>query len=232
MSTSTPPRVLVVDDDLRIRTAVARALRLKGFDVTVAADGREALSLVATNPPDVVVLDVLMPGVDGIEVCRRLRSDGDPVPVLMLTARDGITDRVVGLESGADDYLVKPFALDELVARLRALVRRVSSADTRARLRFADLQLDRNTYEVGRGDRRLQLTRTEFALLEVLLANPRRVLTRDVLLNRVWGLDNDVAENTLPMFMSSLRRKMEERGEPRLVHTVRGVGYVLREDPV
>jgi two-component system, OmpR family, response regulator MprA len=232
LSTSPPPRVLVVDDDLRIRTAIERALRLKGFDVTVAADGREALSFVATNPPDVVVLDVLMPGIDGIQVCQRLRSDGDPVPVLMLTARDGITDRVVGLESGADDYLVKPFALDELVARLRALVRRVSSVDTRARLRFADLRLDRNTYEVARGDRRLQLTRTEFALLDVLLANPQRVLTREVLLNRVWGLDNDVAENTLPMFMSSLRRKMEEGGEARLVHTVRGVGYVLRQDPV
>ena len=232
MSTSPPPRVLVVDDDLRIRTAIERALRLKGFDVTVAADGREALSFVATNPPDVVVLDVLMPGISGIEVCQRLRSDGDPVPVLMLTARDGITDRVVGLDSGADDYMVKPFALDELVARIRALVRRVSSVDTRARLRFADLQLDRNTYEVGRGDRRLQLTRTEFALLDVLLANPRRVLTRDVLLNRVWGSDNDVAENTLPMFMSSLRKKMEEGGEPRLVHTIRGVGYVLREDPL
>lgn len=205
---------------------------MKGFDVSVAVDGREALSFIATNPPDAVVLDVLMPGMDGIEVCRRLRADGDPVPVMMLTARDGVTDRVLGLDSGADDYLVKPFALDELVARLRALVRRVRSVDTRARLRFADLQLDRNTYEVSRADRRLQLTRTEFALLEVLLSNARRVLTREVLLNRVWGLESDIAENTLPMFMSSLRRKMEERGEPRLVHTVRGVGYVLREDPL
>jgi two-component system response regulator MprA len=229
-SDSGKPRVLVVDDDPRILEALRRALTLKGFAVSTAEGGEPALSLLGLGAPDVLVLDVAMPDVDGIEVCRRLREAGDRTPVLMLTARDAVADRVVGLEAGADDYLVKPFALEELIARLRALLRR-SSGDGggAAVLRFADLTLDEGTFEARRGDRPLQLTRTEFQLLGALLLNPRRVVTREALFERVWGYDLDLSSNSLAVYISTLRRKLEEGGEARLIHTVRGVGYALRE---
>jgi two-component system, OmpR family, response regulator MprA len=224
------PRVLVVDDDPRILEALRRALTLKGFAVSTAEGGEPALSLLGLGAPDVLVLDVAMPDVDGIEVCRRLREAGDRTPVLMLTARDAVADRVVGLEAGADDYLVKPFALEELIARLRALLRRTGGdGGGAALLRFADLTLDEGTFEARRGARPLQLTRTEFQLLGTLLLNPRRVVTREALFERVWGYDLDLSSNSLAVYISTLRRKLEEGGEPRLIHTVRGVGYVLRE---
>src|ERR671915_29301 len=179
-------RVLVVDDEPPVRTALERALRLAGYDVALAEGGEQALREVAGAAPDAIVLDVLMPGVDGLEVCRRIRSAGDTTPILMLTARDAISDRVAGLDAGADDYLVKPFALDELLARLRALLRRTSPDGTKV-LRFADLMLDPATRDVRRGDRAIDLTRTEFHLLELFMRNPRRVLTRDVILEQVWG---------------------------------------------
>jgi two-component system response regulator MprA len=222
--------VLVVDDDPRVLEALRRALTLKGFGVATAEGGEEALSLLALSAPDAVVLDVQMPDVDGVEVCRRLRDAGDRTPVLMLTARDAIADRVLGLEAGADDYLVKPFALDELVARLRALLRRSAADGGTAVLRFADLTLDESTFEARRGDRRLTLTRTEFQLLGTLLLNPRRVITREALFERVWGYDLDLGSNSLAVYISSLRRKLEEGGEGRLIHTVRGVGYSLRQE--
>jgi two-component system response regulator MprA len=221
-------RILVVDDEPAVRTALERALRLAGYEVTLAADGQEALRDVAAAVPDAIVLDVLMPGVDGLEVCRRIRSVGDATPILMLTARDAVSDRVAGLDAGADDYLVKPFALDELLARLRALLRR-TSPDGAQMLRFADLTIDLATREVKRGDRPIDLTRTEFHLLELFMRNPRRVLTRDVILEQVWGFNFGPASNSLDVFAGYLRRKTEAGGEPRLIHTVRGVGYVLRE---
>jgi two-component system response regulator MprA len=221
---------MVVDDDPRILEALRRALTLKGFAVSTAEGGEPALSLLGLGAPDVLVLDVAMPDVDGIEVCRRLREAGDRTPVLMLTARDAVADRVVGLEAGADDYLVKPFALEELIARLRALLRRTGGdGGGAALLRFADLTLDEGTFEARRGARPLQLTRTEFQLLGTLLLNPRRVVTREALFERVWGYDLDLSSNSLAVYISTLRRKLEEGGEPRLIHTVRGVGYVLRE---
>jgi two-component system, OmpR family, response regulator MprA len=221
-------RVLVVDDEPAVRTALERALRLAGYDVSLAEGGEQALREVAVAAPDAIVLDVLMPGVDGLEVCRRVRSAGDGTPILMLTARDAVSDRVAGLDAGADDYLVKPFALDELLARLRALLRRTSSAGDHM-LRFADLTLDPGTREVRRGGRRIELTRTEFNLLELFLRNPRRVLTRDVILEQVWGFNFGTASNSLDVFAGYLRRKTEAGGESRLIHTVRGVGYVLKE---
>jgi two-component system, OmpR family, response regulator MprA len=221
---------MVVDDDPRILEALRRALTLKGFAVSTAEGGEPALSLLGLGAPDVLVLDVAMPDVDGIEVCRRLREAGDRTPVLMLTARDAVADRVVGLEAGADDYLVKPFALEELIARLRALLRRTGGdGGGAAVLRFADLTLDEGTFEARRGARPLQLTRTEFQLLGTLLLNPRRVVTREALFERVWGYDLGLSSNSLAVYISTLRRKLEEGGEPRLIHTVRGVGYVLRE---
>lgn len=229
MSTMNRPEVLIVDDDPRIRDALQRALTLKGFAVRVAVDGDEALDNLAIRTTDVVVLDVTMPGVDGLEVCRRLRASGDRVPILMLTARDGVAERVAGLDIGADDYLVKPFALEELVARLGALIRRTGVGEHHV-YRFADLVLDTTTYEVRRGQHLLGLTRSEFRLLEALMANPRRVLTKEVLLDRMWGTTTGIAPSTLPMLLSSLRRKIEDVDERRLIHTVRGVGYVLRED--
>jgi two-component system response regulator MprA len=222
------PNVLVVDDDPRVREALGRALALKGFEVRLADGGEAGLTAVALQAPDVVVLDVLMPGLDGLEVCRRLRDAGERIPVLLLTARDAVADRVIGLESGADDYLVKPFALDELVARLRALLRRAGPGE-RDVLRFADVELDRGTHEVRRGGRPVSLTLTEFELLAAFLAHPRRVLTRSVLFERVWGYDLGYSSNALAVYVSTLRRKLEEGGEPRLLHTVRGVGYMLRE---
>ncbi len=221
--------VLVVDDEPAVRDALDRALRAEGYRVTTAIDGRQALERVAEDHPDAVVLDILMPVMDGLEACRELRARGDRTPILILTARDSVSDRVEGLDAGADDYLVKPFALEELLARIRALLRRSSpSADERP-MRFADLELDPVTREVRRGERPIELTRTEFALLELFLRNPRRVLTREVIFDRVWGYDFGPSSNALEVYVGYLRRKTEAEGEPRLIHTVRGVGYVLRE---
>jgi two-component system response regulator MprA len=221
-------RVLVADDEGAVRQALRRALVLEGYDVELATNGQEALETVSSGRADLVVLDVLMPEVDGLEVCRRLRQAGDRTPVLMLTARDAVSDRVEGLEAGADDYLVKPFDLDELIARLRALLRRTIGTDDHAQLRFGDLTLDGSAHEARRGERRIELTRTEFLLLELLMLNPRRVLSRSLIHERVWGYDFGPASNSLGVYIGYLRRKLEEGGEPRLIHTVRGVGYVLR----
>jgi two-component system, OmpR family, response regulator MprA len=222
-------RILVVDDEPAVREAIERALRLEGYEVAVAADGCEALERIDSRPPDALVLDLLMPRVDGLELCRRLRHSGDRTPVLMLTARDAVADRVTGLDAGADDYLIKPFALDELLARLRALLRRSEPGGRREPLRFADLELDPVSFEVRRGDRAIELTRTEFLLLELFLRHPRQVLTRSIIFENVWGYDFGPRSNSLEVYMGYLRRKTEAGGEPRLLHTVRGVGYVLKE---
>jgi two-component system response regulator MprA len=220
-------RILVVDDERAVRDALERALRLEGYEVSTAPDGQEALVSLARRSVDAIVLDVLMPVMDGLETCRALRRQGDATPVLLLTARHEVSDRVAGLDAGADDYLVKPFALEELLARLRALLRRTIGGDEL--LSFADLTLDPGTREVRRGDRQIELTRTEFLLLELFLRNPRQVLTRDVIFDRVWGYDFGPASNSLEVYVGYLRRKTEAEGEPRLIHTVRGVGYALRE---
>jgi two-component system, OmpR family, response regulator MprA len=223
-------RVLVVDDEPAVRRALERALRLEDYDVELAADGEEALDALASRPADVVILDVLMPRLDGLEVCRRMRKAGDRTPVLMLTARDAIDDRVTGLDVGADDYLVKPFALRELQARLRALLRRAGDgAGDGEVLRYADLVLDPVAHEVRRGDRQIELSKTEFLLLELFLRHPRQVLTRSTIFENVWGYDFGPTSNALGVYMGYLRRKTEEGDEPRLLHTVRGVGYVLRD---
>jgi two-component system, OmpR family, response regulator MprA len=223
-------QVLIADDELAVRSSISRALEMKGYAVGTAADGRDALERVADQSFDAVVLDLMMPGVDGLEVCRRMRAVGDQTPVLMLTARDAVGDRVAGLDAGADDYLVKPFALEELLARLRALLRRApANGDRPAVLRFADLTMDTGAYEVRRGERRIDLTRTEFVLLELLLRHPRQVLTRSTIFERVWGYDFGSGSNSLGVYVGYLRRKLEQGGEPRLLHTVRGVGYLLRE---
>ena len=221
-------RVLVVDDEPPVRDALERALSLEGYEVDLAEDGGQALKKVAIEEPDVIVLDVLMPGVDGLETCRRLRAEGHGLPVLMLTARDAVSDRVDGLDAGADDYLVKPFALEELLARLRALMRRLSPEEADV-LRFSDLVLDLGAYEARRGNRVIDLTRTEFLLLELFMRNPRQVLTRSIIFDRVWGYDFGPTSNSLEVYVGYLRRKTEAGGEPRLIHTMRGVGYVLRE---
>jgi two-component system response regulator MprA len=224
------PRILVVDDEPPVREALERALRIEGYLVAVAGDGDEALRQVAESSPDVVLLDLLMPGMDGLELCRTLRAAGIRTPVLMLTARDAVSDRVAGLDAGADDYLVKPFALEELLARVRALLRRTSREEgERDLLQFAGLVLDADAHEARRGDRRIELTRTEFLLLELLMLNPRRVLTREIIFDRVWGYDFGPSSNSLEVSVGYLRRKTEAVGEPRLIHTVRGVGYVLKE---
>jgi two-component system, OmpR family, response regulator MprA len=224
--------VLVVDDEPAVRQALQRALTFEGYDVRVAADGHAALDLLLTDTADAILLDVAMPGIDGLEVCRRLRAAGDRTPILMLTARHATADRVAGLDAGADDYLVKPFALEELLARLRALLRRTAPApgedDT---LRVADLTLDPSTRVVRRGQRLIELTRTEFNLLELLMRNHGQVLTRELIFDRVWGYDFGANSNSLEVYIGYLRRKTEAEGEPRLIHTVRGVGYVLRESP-
>jgi two-component system response regulator MprA len=220
--------VLIVDDEPAVRESLERALRLEGYEVELAADGEEALIAAAEHHPDAIILDVLMPRLDGITACRRLRATGDRTPILVLTARDAISDRVAGLDAGADDYLVKPFALEELLARLRALLRRaVDGAD--GVLSFSDLELDPATRDVRRGERLFELTRTEFLLLELFLLNPRQVLPRSLIFERVWGYDFGPTSNTLEVYVGYLRRKLEADGEPRLLHTVRGVGYVLRE---
>jgi two-component system response regulator MprA len=223
-------KVFVVDDDAAVRESLGRALRLEGYEVELAADGAEALERLEGEGigVDLVVLDVLMPNVDGLEVCRRLRRGGSRLPVLMLTARDEVADRVAGLDAGADDYVVKPFALAELLARVRALLRR--SADEAVDvLHFADLELDPATREVRRGDELIELTRTEFALLELFMLNPRQVLTRSIIFERVWGYDFGFGSNSLDVYIGYLRRKTEVADSPRLIQTIRGVGYALRE---
>ena len=223
-------RVLIVDDEPAVRAALDRALRLDRYEIELAGDGREALDRLAEARHDAVVLDVMMPGIDGLEVCRRLREAGDRTPVLMLTARDAVDDRVAGLDAGADDYLVKPFALKELKARLRALLRRAEPAPgAESLLRFADLALDRAAWEARRGGRTLTLSRTEFQLLAMFMEHPRQVLTRSQIFERVWGYDFGSSSNSLGVYIGYLRRKTEVGEEPRLLHTVRGVGYVLRD---
>jgi two-component system, OmpR family, response regulator MprA len=222
-------KILVVDDERAVRESLRRALELEGYEIELAADGEEALyRLESASQPDALVLDVLMPGVDGLEVCRRLRRSGSSLPVLMLTARAEVENRVEGLDAGADDYVTKPFALEELLARLRALLRRTTTDGTEV-LRFADLELDPGTREVKRGGEPIELTRTEFSLLELFLLNPRQVLTRSVIFERVWGYDFGFSSNSLDVYIGYLRRKTEAGGKPRLIHTVRGVGYALRE---
>jgi two-component system response regulator MprA len=222
-------KILVVDDERAVRESLRRALELEGYEIELAADGNEALyRLDVTEEPDAMILDVLMPGVDGLEVCRRLRGSGSKLPVLMLTARTEVEDRVAGLDAGADDYVTKPFALEELLARVRALLRRTSDTDGEV-VRFADLVLDPNTREVTRGGRPIELTRTEFSLLELFMRNPRQVLTRTIIFERVWGYDFGYASNSLDVYIGYLRRKTEADGEARLIQTVRGVGYALRE---
>ncbi len=221
-------RVLVVEDDARVREAVARALRFEGYEVFTAVDGNDALVRVDELAPDAVVLDVLMPGTDGLAVCRILRDRGNHVPVLMLTARHEISDRVAGLDAGADDYLVNPFALDELLARLRALLRRVSVSGGSEMLRVGDLTLDPARRQAWRGARELGLTKTEFDLLELLMFNAGVVVTRDTIYERIWGYDFETSSKSLDVYIGYLRRKTEADGEPRVVHTVRGVGYTAR----
>jgi two-component system, OmpR family, response regulator MprA len=222
-------KILVVDDERAVRDSLRRALELQGYQVELAVDGAEALAqLEANGQPDAILLDILMPGIDGLEVCRRIRGSGNAVPVLMLTARDAVGDRVAGLDAGADDYVVKPFALEELLARVRALLRRASPTGDGV-LRFADIELDTGTREVRRGGDQIELTRTEFNLLELFLLNPRQVLTRSIIFERVWGYDFGFASNSLDVYIGYLRRKTEAGGKPRLIHTVRGVGYALRE---
>jgi two-component system response regulator MprA len=237
-------RILVVDDDEAVRDWLARTLRFEGYQTETACDGQQALDAVHSDEPDAMILDVSMPTMDGLHACRQLRAEGVVLPVLLLTARDSVGDRVAGLDAGADDYLVKPFALQELLARLRALLRRslLTAAleqdpepDPDAHhegLSFADVRLDPRTREVWRGDRSLRLTRTEFSILEVFLRHPRQVLTRAVLFEQVWGYDFGETSNSIHVYLGYLRRKLEAEGEPRLLHTVRGVGFVLREDPL
>jgi two-component system response regulator MprA len=224
-------RILVVDDEPAVQSALSRALTLEHYKVSHAMDGQQALERLGADPYEAVILDIAMPRVDGLEVCRRLREGGDRTPVLMLTARENVDDRVAGLDAGADDYLVKPFALRELLARVRALLRRSGEDDSdeqERELQFEDLRLDRFAHEAWRGERVLALTRTEFLLLEMFLRHPRQVLTRSAIFEDVWGYDFGATSNSLGVYMGYLRRKTEAGGEPRLLHTVRGVGYVLR----
>ena len=230
-------RILIVDDEPAVCESLSRTLRFEGYDVSIAHDGAVALELIRAQRPDGVILDVTMPVLGGLDACRALRAGGDTTPVLMLTARDDVTDRVAGLDAGADDYLAKPFALQELLARVRALVRRGgyvagAGAGDADELRFADLVLHAGTREVRRGERPVSLTRTEFSILETFLRNPRLVLSRATMFRHVWGYDFGAASNGLDVYIGYLRRKLEANGEPRLLHTVRGVGYVLREEPL
>ena len=227
-----PARVLVVDDDRAVRESLRRSLEFNGYAVALAADGAEALASITGSAPDVVVMDVMMPRLDGLETTRALRKAGNDVPILVLTARDAVGDRVEGLDAGADDYLTKPFALQELLARLRALLRRVVPHEDAPdeTLTFADLSMDMGTREVRRGERLVELTRTEFALLEMFMRRPRRVLERSFILEEVWGYDFPTTANSLEVYVGYVRRKTEAGGEPRLIHTVRGVGYVLKQE--
>lgn len=223
--------VLLVEDDPSVRGAVERALRSAGHTIEQATAGDKALAAATASPYDAIVLDRGLPGLDGLEVCRRLRASGNGVPILMLTARAAVSERVEGLDAGADDYVVKPFALDELLARLRAFERRSpASAQTRGALQFEDVELDRDAMTARRAGREIPLTRTEYQLLELLMANPRRVLSRDVIFEKVWGYDFGPDSNSLDVYIGYLRRKLEQDGGKRLIHTVRGVGYVLREN--
>ena len=228
-------KILVVDDEQAVRESLRRSLRFNGYEVLTANDGLEAVETVRAKNPELLILDVMMPNMDGLEVCRTLRSEGWDRPILVLTARDGVSDRVAGLDAGADDYLPKPFALEELLARVRSLVRRASAdsiaaeAPVESRLSFEDLELDADTREVSRGGRAISLTRTEFALLQLLLENPRKVLSRSKILEEVWGYDFPTSGNALEVYIGYLRKKTEGESDARLIHTVRGVGYVLRE---
>lgn len=222
-------RVLVVDDDAAVRNSLDRALRLNGYEVDLAVDGVDAINRLSVDDHDAMVLDVLMPNMDGLEVCRRLRAVGNRTPILMLTAQDEVAQRVAGLDAGADDYLPKPFALDELLARLRALLRRTGPLEaSQDVLVFEDLTMDLTTFEVHRGERPIELTRTEFSLLELFMRNPRQVLTRDIINERVWGYDFPTTSNSLEVYVGYLRRKLEAGGEPRLIQTMRGFGYALK----
>lgn len=221
-------RILVVDDDPHITNLLQRILAYDGYSVGIAASGNEALTRSLEHPPDLVVLDILMPGLDGLEVVRRLRAAGDQVPILMLTARDAIPDRVKGFETGADDYLVKPFAPEELLARIKALLRR-NQAEQHEVLRYADVELDTGTRVAHRGPREIELSPTEYELLALFLRQPRQVLTRDIIMDRIWGLDFEGSSNVLEVYVGYLRTKLEAAGESRLIHTVRGVGYVCKE---
>jgi two-component system, OmpR family, response regulator MprA len=227
-----PARILVVDDEPAVQSALARALSMERYEVAQAADGQEALEFLGAAPYEAVILDIAMPRLDGLEVCRRLRQGGDRTPVLMLTARDEVDDRVAGLDAGADDYLVKPFALRELLARVRALLRRAEEVEPGEEdaLTFEDIRLDLHSHEAWRGERQLTLTRTEFLLLEMFLRHPRKVLTRSAIFEHVWGYDFGSSSNSLGVYMGYLRRKTEIGDETRLLHTVRGVGYVLRAE--
>ena len=223
-------RLLVVEDDPQVRAMLTRALGYEGFEIVTAPDAATAMACFRAARPDLLLLDLLLPDDDGVEVCRRLRTAGEQVPILMLTARDTVRDRIVGLEAGADDYLVKPFSTAELVARVRALLRRARDLAAGPRRRFADLTLDASTHEVQRGDRPLELTRREFDLLALLMDNPGAVMPRERLLTDAWGFASNVETNAVDVYVGYLRRKLEEGGEPRLIHTVRGVGYVLRQE--
>ncbi len=221
--------ILIVDDDNRVTSALRRTLAYEGYQVSTAANGEAALAVARSRPPDIVILDLMLPGIDGLEVCRRLRASGDGIAVLMLTARDAVADRVAGLETGADDYLVKPFALEELLARVKALLRRRSPPDvSREVLCFEDLELDTATRQARRGKRSIELSTTEYELLAVFLRNPRIVLTRTLLMDRIWGSDFEGGPNVLEVYIGHLRSKLEQHGEKRLIQTVRGAGYVLR----
>ncbi len=222
--------VLVVEDDEAVRTAVARALKFEGYDIATAPDGLAAFEAIVTSPPAAIVLDVMMPRLGGLDLCRRLRAMGDTTPILILTARTAVSDRVAGLDAGADDYLVKPFALEELLARLRALLRRTTASGEDGAMRVADLSLDPASRRAERGGRVIELTKTEFDLLELLMRNDGIVLARDLIYERIWGYDWGTTSNSLDVYIGYLRRKTEAGGEPRLIQTVRGVGYVLRPE--
>jgi two-component system, OmpR family, response regulator MprA len=221
--------ILVIEDEARIAQFIERGLIYEGYRVSVARDGQLGLTIARDNPPDLVVLDWMLPGIDGLEVCKRLRAANE-VPILMLTAKDDIKDRVTGLDAGADDYLVKPFSVDELMARIRALLRRSTPTSRPEILRFADLTLDTGTHRAQRGDRPIDLTAKEYELLELFMRNPRQVLTRDLIFDRVWGYDFGGESNIIEVYVRYLRQKTESENESRLIHTVRGVGYVLREE--
>lgn len=221
-------KVLIIDDDNRISNMMRRGLTYEGYNCVVAQSGKEGLLYMLEENPDLVILDVMMPGMDGLEVCRRLRRE-EEIPILMVTARDTISDRVIGLETGADDYLVKPFAFEELVARVRALLRRIDHHKSGKKLQFSDLFLDLHARVAYRGKRRIELSTTEYDLLAMFMKHPGRVLTRELLMEKIWGYDSEVESNVLQVFVGYLRRKLEEEGEPRLIHTLRGTGYVMKE---